>query len=138
MLWSLGPDAAYPSHALACDLPHLASDWEQQLKPLALLPGIPACGKLQCQPALSIQQMAPLQTCIKATKRPATANMPWPHVAPCLPTAHTRHYISQKYTVCRTERLKNVKAHPLLRRHVFYAHRDLQEILDCYEKGIPF
>ena len=31
-----------------------------------------------------------------------------------------------------------MKPHPLLRRHVFYAHRDLQEILDCYEKGSPF
>ena len=38
----------------------------------------------------------------------------------------------------RIERLTNVKPHPLLRRHVFYAHRDLQEILDCYEKGTPF
>ena len=39
---------------------------------------------------------------------------------------------------CRIERLTKVKPHPLLRRHVFYAHRDLQEILDCYEKGSPF
>ena len=29
------------------------------------------------------------------------------------------------------------RPHPLLRRHVFYAHRDLSEWLDSYEKGNP-
>ena len=38
---------------------------------------------------------------------------------------------------CRIERVTGRKPHPLLRRHVFYAHRDLADWLDCYEKGIP-
>ena len=40
--------------------------------------------------------------------------------------------------VARIERLTGQKAHPLLRRGLFYAHRDLKEILDAYEKGEPF
>lgn len=36
------------------------------------------------------------------------------------------------------ERLTGKPAHPFLKRGIFFAHRDLQEILDCYEKGIPF
>jgi len=41
-------------------------------------------------------------------------------------------------TTCRFERVTGKPAHPLLRRGVFYTHRDLTEILDCYEKGQPF
>jgi tryptophanyl-tRNA synthetase len=40
--------------------------------------------------------------------------------------------------VRRIEQLTGKKAHPLLRRGVFYAHRDLKEVLDAYEKGEPF
>ncbi len=40
--------------------------------------------------------------------------------------------------VYRIERLTNRPAHPFLKRGIFFAHRDLQEILDCYEKGQPF
>ena len=40
--------------------------------------------------------------------------------------------------VKRIEQLTGKKAHPLLRRAVFYAHRDLKEVLDAYEKGEPF
>lgn len=40
--------------------------------------------------------------------------------------------------VARIEQVTGKKAHPLLRRGVFYAHRDLKEILDAYEKGEPF
>ena len=75
---------------------------------------------------------------IGATILPKIASMPWLHVTSCQLIAHTQYCISQIHTPCRIERLTNVKAHPLLRRHVFYAHRDLQEILDCYEKGTPF
>ena len=32
------------------------------------------------------------------------------------------------------ERLTGMPAHPLLRRGVFFAHRDLKELLDAYEK----
>lgn len=38
----------------------------------------------------------------------------------------------------RIERLTGKPAHPFLKRGIFFAHRDLAEILDCYEKGIPF
>jgi hypothetical protein len=42
-------------------------------------------------------------------------------------------------TCChRVERLTGKPAHPFLKRGIFFAHRDLQEILDCYEKGQPF
>eukprot|EP00242_Pyramimonas_sp_CCMP2087_P012249 CAMPEP_0198214162 /NCGR_PEP_ID=MMETSP1445-20131203/38403_1 /TAXON_ID=36898 /ORGANISM="Pyramimonas sp., Strain CCMP2087" /LENGTH=436 /DNA_ID=CAMNT_0043889213 /DNA_START=1 /DNA_END=1308 /DNA_ORIENTATION=+ len=34
----------------------------------------------------------------------------------------------------RVERLTGMPAHPLLRRGVFFAHRDLKELLDAYEK----
>ena len=38
----------------------------------------------------------------------------------------------------RVERLTGVPAHPFLKRKVFYAHRDLAQLLDAYEKGEPF
>ena len=38
----------------------------------------------------------------------------------------------------RIERLTGVPAHPFLKRKVFYAHRDLAQLLDAYEKGEPF
>ncbi|KAG2498999.1 hypothetical protein HYH03_003185 [Edaphochlamys debaryana] len=40
--------------------------------------------------------------------------------------------------VARVERLTGKPAHPFLKRGIFFAHRDLEEILDCYEKGVPF
>ena len=40
--------------------------------------------------------------------------------------------------VRRVERLTGVPAHPFLKRKVFYAHRDLAQLLDAYEKGEPF
>mmetsp|Transcript_2922 Transcript_2922/g.6083 ORF Transcript_2922/g.6083 Transcript_2922/m.6083 type:complete len:420 (-) Transcript_2922:444-1703(-) len=36
--------------------------------------------------------------------------------------------------IARMEKLTGTKAHPLLRRGVFFAHRDLKELLDAYEK----
>jgi tryptophanyl-tRNA synthetase len=38
----------------------------------------------------------------------------------------------------RIERLTGVPAHPFLKRGVFFAHRDLHEVLNAYEKGQPF
>ena len=38
----------------------------------------------------------------------------------------------------RVERLTGRPAHPFLRRGIFFAHRDLHEILDCHERGEPF
>lgn len=38
----------------------------------------------------------------------------------------------------RMERLTGKPAHPFLKRGIFFAHRDMTEILDCYEKGTPF
>eukprot|EP01025_Chloroclados_australasicus_P064311 TRINITY_DN857_c0_g1_i1.p1 TRINITY_DN857_c0_g1~~TRINITY_DN857_c0_g1_i1.p1 ORF type:complete len:430 (-),score=24.44 TRINITY_DN857_c0_g1_i1:518-1807(-) len=40
--------------------------------------------------------------------------------------------------VSRIERVTGVRAHPFLRRGVFFAHRDLEELLDLYEQGTPF
>ena len=40
--------------------------------------------------------------------------------------------------VARVEKLTGRPAHPLLRRGIFYAHRDLEELLNAYEKGEPF
>eukprot|EP00877_Chromochloris_zofingiensis_P001150 jgi/Chrzof1/11035/Cz05g21070.t1 len=40
--------------------------------------------------------------------------------------------------VQRMEKLTGRPAHPFLKRDIFFAHRDLHEILDCYEKGQPF
>ena len=40
--------------------------------------------------------------------------------------------------LCRIERVTGVKAHPFLRRGIFFAHRDMVAILDAYEKGLPF
>lgn len=40
--------------------------------------------------------------------------------------------------IARIERLTKRPAHPFLKRGIFFAHRDLSEILDCYEQGIPF
>ena len=36
------------------------------------------------------------------------------------------------------EKLTGHKPHHWLRRGVFFAHRDMKEVLDCYEKGQPF
>ncbi|PRW61499.1 tryptophan--tRNA cytoplasmic [Chlorella sorokiniana] len=38
----------------------------------------------------------------------------------------------------RIERLTGCPAHPFLKRGVFFAHRDLKELLDAYERGEPF
>lgn len=38
----------------------------------------------------------------------------------------------------RIERLTGVPAHPFLKRGVFYAHRDVEELLDLWEKGEKF
>lgn len=40
--------------------------------------------------------------------------------------------------VARIELLTGRPAHPFLKRGVFFAHRDLVDLLDCYEKGTPF
>lgn len=41
-------------------------------------------------------------------------------------------------TIARFERLTGKPAHPLMRRGMFYCHRDFDKILDCYEQGKPF
>merc|ERR1719356_167272 len=38
----------------------------------------------------------------------------------------------------RFGRLTGKRAHPLLRRGIFYTHRDLNQLLDDYERGVPF
>lgn len=38
----------------------------------------------------------------------------------------------------RIEKLTGKQAHPFLKRGVFFAHRDLKDILDAYERGEPF
>ncbi len=40
--------------------------------------------------------------------------------------------------IARMERLTGKKAHPWLRRGMFFSHRDFEAILDAYEKGQPF
>lgn len=40
--------------------------------------------------------------------------------------------------VCSVEQVTGKPAHPFLKRHIFFAHRELKEILDCYEKKTPF
>ena len=34
--------------------------------------------------------------------------------------------------------MTGVKAHPFMRRGIFFAHRELEEILTAHEKGQPF
>jgi len=43
-----------------------------------------------------------------------------------------------KSLIARFEKLTGKKAHPLLRRGMFFSHRDLDEILDAYERREPF
>jgi len=40
--------------------------------------------------------------------------------------------------VSRVERLTGVRAHRFLRRGLFFSHRDLDTLLDAYERGTPF
>jgi len=40
--------------------------------------------------------------------------------------------------IARVEKLTKRKAHHMLRRGVFFSHRDLERVLDLYEKGQPF
>eukprot|EP01023_Acetabularia_acetabulum_P054022 TRINITY_DN6065_c0_g1_i1.p1 TRINITY_DN6065_c0_g1~~TRINITY_DN6065_c0_g1_i1.p1 ORF type:complete len:391 (-),score=53.39 TRINITY_DN6065_c0_g1_i1:98-1270(-) len=40
--------------------------------------------------------------------------------------------------VSRIEKATGCRAHPFLRRGVFFAHRDLEEVLSLYERGVPF
>ena len=40
--------------------------------------------------------------------------------------------------ISRMERLTGRRAHPWLRRQLFFSHRDLEVILDTYESGLPF
>lgn len=44
----------------------------------------------------------------------------------------------QSLICCSVEQLTGKPAHPFLKRHIFFAHRELKEILDCYEKKVPF
>lgn len=37
----------------------------------------------------------------------------------------------------RFETVTGTKAHPMLRRGLFYAHRDFEQFLTHYEKGLP-
>ncbi|GIQ90749.1 tryptophan-tRNA ligase, partial [Kipferlia bialata] len=38
----------------------------------------------------------------------------------------------------RFERLTGARAHVMLRRGLFFAHRDFEKLLDCFEKGRQF
>ena len=40
--------------------------------------------------------------------------------------------------IARVERLTGVRAHRFLRRGLFFSHRDLEALLDAYERGDPF
>ena len=40
--------------------------------------------------------------------------------------------------IARVERITGKPAHPFLRRGVFFAHREFEQVLDLYEKGVPF
>ena len=40
--------------------------------------------------------------------------------------------------VSRIEGLTKKRAHPWLRRQLFFSHRDMEPILDTYAKGLPF
>ena len=40
--------------------------------------------------------------------------------------------------IARVEKLTGCRAHPFLRRGMFFAHRDLTDLLDAYEKGEKF
>ena len=40
--------------------------------------------------------------------------------------------------IARIERITGVEAHPFLKRGVFYAHRDMDQLLDMYEAGKKF
>lgn len=40
--------------------------------------------------------------------------------------------------VQRIEKVTGVPAHPFLKRKVFYAHRDMEELLDKHERGEKF
>lgn len=46
--------------------------------------------------------------------------------------------VIQQDLVERIEKVTGVPAHPFLRRNIFYAHRDLELLLDLYEKGEKF
>ena len=58
----------------------------------------------------------------------------------------SRHQIGQHQALivphirmpCRMEKLTGHRPHHWLRRGIFFAHRDMKEVLDCYEKGQPF
>jgi len=40
--------------------------------------------------------------------------------------------------LARFERLTGKRPHPMIRRGIYYAHRDFDQILDCYENGDAF
>eukprot|EP00871_Galdieria_phlegrea_P001847 jgi/Galph1/2663/GphlegSOOS_G1339.1 len=51
------------------------------------------------------------------------------------------HFGSQKIDpslIERIEKLTNRPAHPFLKRGIFFSHRDLEQILQCYENGTKF
>jgi hypothetical protein len=55
----------------------------------------------------------------------------------------SHHHVSSTawcaaFGCCSIEKLTGRPAHPFLKRGIIFAHRDLQEILDCYERGEPF
>ena len=40
--------------------------------------------------------------------------------------------------IAKMEKLTGKRVHPMIRRKLYYAHRDFDKILDCYAKGKPF
>lgn len=40
--------------------------------------------------------------------------------------------------IARIERVTGKRAHRFLRRGLFFSHRDMNELLDAYERGEPF
>ena len=40
--------------------------------------------------------------------------------------------------IVKMEKLTGKRVHPMIRRKLYYAHRDFDKILDCYAKGKPF
>ena len=43
-----------------------------------------------------------------------------------------------EHLIARIEKVTGVKAHPFLRRGMFFAHRELDQIVSAYEKGEKF
>jgi len=123
----------------AVDYERLVRDWGSQVTGARVLPRIAVAAATDAAAAAAAPEARP------RCARPGRCRV---RAAPCLPTLLLAHAAPKRAPggaqrinatlVERMERLTGRRAHHLIRRGFFFSHRDLDKVLDAYERGEPF